>query len=81
MEVSDDGKIDYGVFILAASDRQKLITPDTLDASFKMFDTDEKGNITRNDFNAVFTDQTMWNELMRQIEEEMDDRITKEQFK
>ena len=40
------------------------MTPDTLDAAFKMFDTDDKGNITRNDFNAVFTDQTMWNELM-----------------
>ena len=87
MDVGSDEKIDYGVFILASTDRHKLLTEEALEAAFKMFDQDEKGNISTSDFRTYFIsrgdvelERDMWSKLTASIEISDDQTISKEQF-
>ena len=38
LDTNGDGKIDYGEFITAAVNRQKLLNEQNLDVAFKLFD-------------------------------------------
>ena len=45
-DVNGDGLIDYGEFVTAAADINKIISEPNIQAVFKIFDTDGDGSIT-----------------------------------
>lgn len=56
VDSNGDGKIDYGEFIMAATNRQRLLNQENLEAAFKKFDINGDGIISleelKNAFNA-----------------------------
>lgn len=42
-----NGVIDYTEFLVAAADKELLLTEENLKIAFKMFDTDQSGSISR----------------------------------
>ena len=54
MDTNGDGMIDYGEFISAASDREKMINEKNLTMLFALFDTDGNGVISVDELRAVF---------------------------
>ena len=45
-DTNNDGHVDYAEFITAAYDKQKLITSQSIDRAFKLFDQDGDGSIS-----------------------------------
>ena len=78
--------IDYQEFIAAATDKTKLVNRETLQAAFRTFDRDSSGRITREELRMVFDtmgtrkDQTLWLEIMSEVDKDGDGQIDFEEF-
>ena len=46
LDTNGDGKIDYGEFITAAVNRQKLLNEQNIQTAFKIMDLDGSGEIS-----------------------------------
>ena len=78
-DTDKDGRLDYTEFVTAAFDKHQLLNKDNLDKVFKMIDTNEDGQISREELQSVFGGTTqseegkaIWREIMGQVETDND---------
>ena len=88
MDVDGNGRIDFGEFIVAASNSQKLLTDKNIDIVFKMLDLDGDNVIKLSELKAIFNTSKLDNKeekeimdgIMGAIDTEHDDVIDKNEF-
>lgn len=78
--------IDYTEFVAAAIDRKNLLSEERMQSCFNMFDKDKSGKISIGELklilegNDVVSDK-VWEELIRQVDENGDGEIEYNEFK
>lgn len=81
-----NGVVDYTEFLVAAADKEALLTEDNLKSAFRQFDLDQSGSISRVELKAIFEttekkDEELWNEIFREVDANGDGEITYDEFK
>ena len=59
MDVDSEGKIDYGEFIVAATNWEKLMSKKNIDIAFRMFDKNGDGSISILELQQVFNNKSL----------------------
>ena len=54
IDTDGSGAIDYGEFVTAAVNKEKLLSDTNIDMVFKLYDKDGDGEITKDEFASVF---------------------------
>lgn len=78
--------IDYTEFVAAALDRKDILTDERMHSCFNMFDRDKSGKISVNELKAILqgnntVSDKVWNELMKQADENGDGEIEYQEFR
>lgn len=85
MDINKDGTIDYNEFVVAATNRQKILNKDKLEATFKTFDKDGNGSISIDEIRSIignnFTDQKALEAVVREVDTNGDGEISLNEFK
>jgi calcium-dependent protein kinase len=85
MDIDKNGFIDYNEFIMAATNRQKVLNKDKLEATFKMFDKDGNGSISLDEIRSIigsnFTDQKSLEAIIKEVDINGDGEISLSEFK
>ena len=85
-DIDMNGMIDYSEFLTAALDWQKHLSEEILENAFRAYDTDKSGAISIREikqFLGVKEDEPddIWNEILREADENGDGEIDMEEFK
>jgi len=85
-DLDKSGAIDYNEFLIACSNRQKLLNKEKLEATFKMFDKDGSGSISANEIkdvlgNALGGDQKLLDQIVSEVDDNGDKEISLKEFK
>lgn len=82
------GSIDYTEFVMATINRQKLLSKERLEAVFKLFDIDGNGFLTADELRDIFNpgnakdvDEKVWSELIQEVDQNGDGKISLKEFK
>jgi len=85
VDIDKSGTIDYNEFILAALNRQKVLSKEKLEATFKMFDKDGSGTISaeeiKNVLGVTFSDQKALDAVIKEVDINGDGEISLVEFK
>ena len=93
MDRNGDGKITWDEFVTAAIDKIALLNKANIEAAFKVLDKDGNGKVTKEELKANFgssdkkdqeeadKDDSMWEEIMRQVDLDACGNITFKEFK
>merc|ERR1719464_705835 len=78
IDTDKSGAIDYGEFVTAAVNKEKLVNEKNIDMVFKLYDKDGDGEITADEFKNVFRGAQSFNDgegedIWEQILEEVDE--------
>ena len=81
-----NGVVDYTEFLVAAADKEALLSEENLKLAFKMFDTDQSGSISRQELKAVFEttekkDEELWNVIFSEVDANGDGEINYDEFR
>jgi calcium-dependent protein kinase len=85
-DLDKSGSIDYNEFLIACSNRQKLLNKDKLEATFKMFDKDGNGSVSGQEIKDVLGsafggDEKMLEEIVKEVDNNGDGEISLVEFK
>ena len=84
-DIDDNGTIDYNEFVMAATNRQKLLNKEKLDATFKIFDKDGNGSISKDEIKSLLCvkteDRKIIDDIMKEVDSNGDDEISLNEFK
>ena len=85
-DLDKSGSIDYNEFLIACSNRQKLLNKEKLEATFKMFDKDGDGSISAKEIRdvlggAVGGDAKLLDEFISEVDDNGDKLISLKEFK
>jgi calcium-dependent protein kinase len=80
MDANGSGKVDFSEFIAAAMDKQKLLSRLKIEQSFKLFDLDGNGFITKSEIQELFgqggiINQDLWNEILFECDKNGDGMV------
>jgi len=85
---NNSGSIDYTEFVMATINRQKLLSKERLEAVFKLFDKDGNGYLTADELREIFNpgntkeiDDNVWNDLIKEVDQNGDGKISYKEFK
>ena len=86
LDKNRNGVVDYTEFLVAAADKNMLLTEQNLRFAFNMFDADKNGVISKPELKAVFEtveqkDDELWNEIFGEVDVDGDGDISFEEFK
>jgi calcium-dependent protein kinase len=85
MDLDKNGSIDYNEFVMAATNRQKVLNKEKLEATFKMFDKDGNGSISLEEIRSTlgnnFTDQKALENIIKEVDSNGDGEISLAEFK
>jgi len=85
---NNSGAIDYTEFVMATINRQKLLSKERLESIFKLFDKDGNGYLTADELKEVFNpgnakeiDANVWDDLIKEVDQNGDGKISYKEFK
>ena len=86
VDVNGSGFIDYSEFIMASAEKEKLLSKANLDNAFTLFDADGSGKISAAELREILGSgshmpETVWNELIREVDLDGDGEISFTEFK
>lgn len=85
-DTDGSGEIDYSEWIVATTDKKRLLTDEKLLVAFKMFDKDGGGSISSAEVKETLgvgrnIDEKVWNEIVKEVDPNGDGEISFEEFK
>jgi len=84
VDINHSGYIDFTEFIVAAMNREKLLSQKKLEQAFHLFDQDNDGYITRaelaNVMGGIDMDDEQWKKLVEEVDTNKDGKISQEEF-
>lgn len=85
VDANHSGEIDYSEFILATMNRQKLLSREKLNLTFKAFDVDNSGTISADELKNILGryhtyDERMWQEIIHEVDTNGDGVIDIREF-
>jgi len=84
VDINHSGYIDFTEFVVAAMNREKLLSSKKLEQAFSMFDQDGDGFITRSELANVMggieLDDSQWKALVEEVDTNKDGKISQEEF-
>mmetsp|Transcript_64864 Transcript_64864/g.74557 ORF Transcript_64864/g.74557 Transcript_64864/m.74557 type:complete len:496 (-) Transcript_64864:1106-2593(-) len=86
VDADGSGSIDYTEFVIATMNRKNMLSNEKLKIAFDMFDKDGSGSISALEIRDVlqgeeeFTDN-VWNDLIKEVDENGDGEISFDEFK
>jgi len=85
-DTDGSGEIDYSEWIVATTDKTKLLTDDKLKVAFNVFDRDGGGSISSSEIKEVLgigknIDERVWAEIVREVDPNGDGEISFDEFK
>lgn len=85
-DLDKSGGIDYNEFLIACTNRQKLLNKEKLEATFKMFDKDGNGSISAKEIKetlgaALGGDQKLLDQIISEVDDDGNKEISLKEFK
>ncbi len=85
VDIDGNGTIDYNEFVMAATNRQKLLNKEKLEATFKAFDKDGSGTISADEIKSILCAKTenkkVVEDLIKEVDQNGDGEISLSEFK
>jgi calcium-dependent protein kinase len=85
IDFNNDGNINFSEFLTANFKKEKLLSEDVLEKTFKLFDIDGNGYITLDELKESMpieiTSKIEWKELIEEVDKDGDNQISLEEFK
>ena len=85
VDVDDSGAIDYSEFVVASMNEKNLLSNNTLQSAFKMFDKDGGGSISTDEIRQVLSfgqnlEESVVNDIIAQVDANGDGEISFDEF-
>ena len=85
IDFNNDGSINFSEFLTVNIQKEKLLSEETLDRAFKMFDLDGNGYITIDELKKAMpleiTTKSGWRKLVSEVDKDGDYQISFREFK
>lgn len=85
IDIDKSGTIDYNEFVIAATNRQKVLNKERLEATFKTFDKDGSGSISAEEIRVMLgnnlTDRKALDAIIKEVDLNGDGEISLSEFK
>lgn len=89
MKIADtdgSGEIDYSEWIVATTDKKKLLSNQKMETAFNLFDRDGSGSISAQEVKDVLglgknIEDNVWNQIVQEVDGNGDGEISFEEFK
>ena len=86
IDFDNSGYIDYSEFIIAAIDKNKLLSRDRLERAFTAFDKDGNGRISAKELRDMLesespTSPEVWDQLIKEVDQNGDGEVDLAEFK
>jgi calcium-dependent protein kinase len=86
IDFDNSGYIDYSEFIIAAIDKNKLLSRDRLERAFTAFDKDGNGRISAKELRDMLesespTSPDVWDQLIQEVDQNGDGEVDLAEFK
>ena len=85
IDFNDDGTINFSEFLTVNIKKEKLLSEETLDKAFRMFDIDGNGYITIDELKKTMpleiTSRAGWKKLVGEVDKDGDYQISFREFK
>ena len=80
------GEIDYSEWVVATTDKKRLLSNEKLETAFNLFDKDGSGTISANEVREVLgvgknIDEKIWNDIVMEVDANGDGEISFSEFK
>ena len=72
IDIDQNGTLDYNEFVMAATNRQKILNKDKLEATFKIFDKDGNGSISKDEIKSLLCARSDDKKVIEEIIKEVD---------
>jgi len=85
-DTDGSGEIDYSEWIVATTDKRKLLTDEKLQVAFRVFDRDNGGSISAQEVREVLgvgknIEEKVWNDIIMEVDANGDGEISFLEFK
>ena len=85
-DADGSGEIDYSEWIVATTDKKRLLSNEKLEAAFNLFDKDGSGTISAIEVKEVLgvgknIDEKVWNDIVMEVDANGDGEISFLEFK
>ncbi|CAD8200199.1 unnamed protein product [Paramecium octaurelia] len=83
LDANGSGKVDFSEFITASINKDRSLSKRKIEQSFKLFDLDGNGLITKTEINQLFGDEiddNMWKEILNECDANQDGMISLGEF-
>ncbi|CAK75108.1 unnamed protein product (macronuclear) [Paramecium tetraurelia] len=83
LDANKSGKVDFSEFVTASINRDRTLSKKKIEQSFKLFDLDGNGYITKQEINELFgneIDEKMWEDILKDCDTNKDGMISLNEF-
>ncbi|CAD8139837.1 unnamed protein product [Paramecium pentaurelia] len=83
LDANKSGKVDFSEFVTASINRDRTLSKKKIEQSFKLFDLDGNGYITKQEINELFgneIDEKMWEDILKDCDINKDGMISLNEF-
>lgn len=85
VDSNQNGYIDYQEFLLAALNKEKLLSKERLEAAFEAFDIDGSGKISSSELREILdmeeSPNEVWEQVIREVDQNGDGEVDLKEFK